>query len=57
MPLHLRDHLDAGRHVPGIFIMRARISLGDMADELALMCEASEADEYTDRMLYIPSSS
>jgi hypothetical protein len=54
MPIHLRDHLDAGRHVPGIVILRTRVSLGDLADELALMCEASDADEYADRMVYVP---
>jgi hypothetical protein len=28
MPSHLRDHLAEGRHMPGIFILNARMSMG-----------------------------
>jgi Domain of unknown function (DUF5615) len=34
MPVHLREHLAAGRHVPGIFTLNPDMTLGEMADEL-----------------------
>jgi hypothetical protein len=36
-PQHLRDHLAAGHHVPGIFTLRPRASSGQIIDELTLM--------------------
>jgi hypothetical protein len=56
MPIHLRDHLMNGRHIPGIFILNAAMTLGETADELALIWEASEPDEYFDRLSYLPVS-
>ncbi len=54
MPVHLRDHLDAGHHVPGLFILNPNMSIGDTVDELALVCGASESDEYRDLLIYLP---
>ncbi len=54
MPAYLRNHLNGSRHVPGIFVLRKRASLGELADDLALICEASQAEEYEDRMVYLP---
>ena len=54
MPVHLRDHLDAWQHVPGIFILHPNMSIGDTVDELALVCGASESDEYRDLLIYLP---
>ncbi len=57
MPVHLREHLDAGRHVPGIFTLYPNMTLGETADELVLIWGASEAEEYIDQLSYLPLSS
>jgi hypothetical protein len=56
MPGHLASHLGAGRHVPGVFVLHPRLSLGDLVDELELICGASEPDEYRDALHYLPLS-
>jgi hypothetical protein len=56
MPSHLRDHLAAGRHVPGIFEMNPRMTIGQTVEELWLIWGASHEDEYLDRMAFLPLS-
>src|SRR5437773_2493588 len=56
MPVHLRDHLAARRHVLGIFIPNPNMSIGETAEELLLIWGASDAQEYQDRMIYLPLS-
>lgn len=36
MPMHLRVHLDAGHHVPGIFALRPGASVGEIIEDLLL---------------------
>ncbi|MBI3976566.1 MAG: DUF5615 family PIN-like protein [Chloroflexi bacterium] len=57
MPVHLREHLAAGRHVPGIFILNAHMTFVATVDELATIWGASEAEEYRDLLIYLPLSS
>jgi hypothetical protein len=54
IPDHLRDHLAAGRHVPGIFLLRRRCSLGQLIQDLLLIWSVSEPNEYRDRIEYLP---
>lgn len=54
MPVHLRDHLATGRHVPGMFTINSNMSIGETIKELALIWGASSADEYADQMNYLP---
>lgn len=54
MPRHLADHLGAGRHVPGIFVLNPEMGLGDTIEELILIAAASFAYEYQDRISYLP---
>ena len=54
IPVHLSDHLAAGRHVPGILWIRPGVGIGRIIEELYLIWLASEADEYWDRPLFIP---
>jgi hypothetical protein len=54
MPVHLAEHLAAGRHVPGIFILDPVMSIGDTAEELELLWGAASPQEYADRIIYIP---
>jgi len=56
MPQHLRDHLAAGRHVPGIFELNPNMSIGATIEELLLIWVASLEDEYRDRIVYLPVS-
>ena len=37
MPVHLQNHLAAGRHVPTIFILNDGMSIGQTAEELVLI--------------------
>jgi hypothetical protein len=53
MPIHLRDHLAAGHHVPGILILPRQWNLGRVLDELQLIWAASFPDEYCDRIVYL----
>jgi hypothetical protein len=57
MPVHLREHLAAGRRAPGIFTLNPNMTLGETADELVLIWGASEAEEYMDQLNYLPLSS
>jgi hypothetical protein len=56
MPAHLQAHLDAGGHVPGIFVLRPELSMGEMIDELVLIWEATLPNEYQDQIRYLPLS-
>ena len=54
MPQHLSDHLLTGHHVPGIFTINRKVSMGLIIDQLILIAGASNEDEYVDRITYIP---
>jgi hypothetical protein len=53
MPVHLKAHLAAGRHVPGIFILNSNMSIGQTARALALTSIAASPDEYADQLTYL----
>jgi hypothetical protein len=57
MPVHLQNHLAAGRHVPTIFILNDGMSIGQTAEELALISVAAQSDEYADMIRFLPISS
>jgi hypothetical protein len=54
MPDHLRNHYAAGRHIPGLFWIRPDATLGEVITTLHLVWAASEAEEYYDRVVFIP---
>ena len=54
MPVHLRDHMAAGGHVPGIFILNPGMSMGEMVEELTLIWEAAEPHAFIDQIVYLP---
>lgn len=54
MPQHLRNHLARGRHIPGIFLIRRRSSMGAVIDDLLLAWDGSDMTEYRDIIQYIP---
>jgi hypothetical protein len=51
---HLAAHLQAGRHSPGIFMLRRGSRLSQVVSHLALVAHASEAREWSDRLEYVP---
>lgn len=54
MPQHLSDHIEAGHHVPGIFTINRKVSMGLIIDQLLLIAGASDEDEYIDEIKYLP---
>jgi hypothetical protein len=56
MPMHLQAHTAAGRQVPGIFVLNPQLSLGQTAEDLAIIYGASEATEYRNQLRYLPLS-
>jgi methionine synthase I (cobalamin-dependent) len=54
MPEHLREHLQQGRHVPGIITLRPNSSFAEVIDDLILIWEATQLEEYQDQILHIP---
>jgi hypothetical protein len=54
MPVHLKDHLQANRQIPGIFILSANLSVGQNIDELILIAECSFANEYQNQIIHLP---
>ena len=54
MPQHLKSHIAAGHHVPGIFTLRPQCSWQDVVDDLLLIWEVAEPGEYQDQIVYIP---
>ncbi|VEN75326.1 conserved hypothetical protein [Candidatus Desulfarcum epimagneticum] len=54
MPEHLRRHLLDERHIPGILTLRPKASLGEIIDDLLLVWELSEPDEYRDQIIHVP---
>ena len=54
MPVHLADHLAAGRHIPGILTVDITRDMARNLDDLLLAALAAEPDEYADRIVYLP---
>jgi hypothetical protein len=54
MPEHLSHHIKSGHHIPGILTLRPKASLGDIIDDLLLIWELSESNEYQDQIIHIP---
>jgi hypothetical protein len=54
MPLHLKEHLTQGKHIPGMLLLKRRISTSELIEELLLIWHASEPNEYQDHIRYLP---
>jgi hypothetical protein len=54
MPGHLKDHLNAGHHLEGIFILDKRVNVQVVAYDLALIVHASFDGEFRDQMVDLP---
>ena len=54
MPIHLKDHITEGYHIPGIIMLNPDMSIGETIEELILITEATLEGEYQDRIVYLP---
>jgi hypothetical protein len=55
MPNHLRDHLQEGRHVPGIFTIRTQMGVGLVIDLLVLASQIVDPKDCCDQIKYLLS--
>lgn len=56
MPVHLVDRINECRHIPGIFILNVKLTVGQNIDELIFLAQASFEGEYQDRLIHLPHS-
>jgi hypothetical protein len=54
MPVHLREHIELGRNMPGIFVLNPNLSIGRNIDELILIAKGSFQDEYQNQIIHLP---
>jgi hypothetical protein len=54
MPVHLADHIAQNHHIPGIFILSPKLSVGENLEQLLLIAEGSLDNEYQDRIEFLP---
>jgi hypothetical protein len=54
LPQHLREHIKAGRHVPGIFLLRRQYPLSYIIEDLLLIWESGDPNEFQDQLIYLP---
>ncbi|MFL6274601.1 MAG: DUF5615 family PIN-like protein [Blastocatellia bacterium] len=53
MPQHFADYLTTG-HSPGVFILSQSLPIGQAVEELLMVWEASEAEEWIDTIQFLP---
>jgi hypothetical protein len=53
LPRHLDDHLAAGRHCPGVLIVRTPMNIA-LAEWLVLIAFVTEPEEWRDRVSFVP---
>ncbi|NDJ25832.1 hypothetical protein GS682_30445 [Nostoc sp. B(2019)] len=54
MPGHLAEHIAQDRHIPGIFILNDKLTIGQTIDELILIAQASFDNEYQNQIIHLP---
>ena len=55
MTRHFRERLESGKPAPGVFILAQRESaIGEVIDSLLLIWAASEAEEWRNRIVFLP---
>jgi hypothetical protein len=54
IPGHLEDYWATGGHIWGLFWVRPSASLGRWAEEIVIVWETSEAEEWIDKLDWIP---
>jgi hypothetical protein len=54
MPIHLAEHLAQNHHIPGIFVLRRKFTIGEIINDLILIAQVGEAKDYKNRITHIP---
>ena len=54
MPKHFIEHLAVGGHVPGVLCVRKSVTMAELINLLYLIWYASDAEEYRDKLVFIP---
>jgi hypothetical protein len=54
MPVHLAAHLAENRSIPGILVLRRNMAMGSVLEDLLLIAEAGDANDFKDQIRYIP---
>jgi hypothetical protein len=54
MPNFAYERVKAGRLMPGVFVIRNRLPLGDLIDEILLVALCSSQEEWKDRVEFLP---
>ena len=54
MPDFAFERLRQKKPLPGVFIWRRRAALGAVLDDLILIVQASEPEEWRDKVVYLP---
>lgn len=55
MPGHLRNHLAMESHVSGIFLIDPDATFGETVDDLVLIYEVGDTEDYRDRITSLPA--
>ncbi len=53
MPVHLKDHIAAGRRCYGIFILNKKMSLSQTVDALALYWLEEKPEAFLDQIIFL----
>jgi hypothetical protein len=53
MPVHFANFI-SNQESPGLILIEQRLPVKDAIEELLLIWEASEAEEWTNRLVFIP---
>jgi hypothetical protein len=53
MPAHFAEFIRT-KESPGVFVVRRGLKLAEIAEELVMIWEASEASEWVNRIAYVP---
>jgi hypothetical protein len=56
MPVHLRDHLNQGRQIPGIIQLPKRFNIKSILEDLRLIWVASIPGEFQNQIIHLPLS-
>jgi hypothetical protein len=54
MPVHLAEHLETGRHMPGILVIPSKEVVSAVIEDLLLMVVAGLPDDTKDCIEYLP---
>jgi hypothetical protein len=54
MLVHLNDHVSQGKHIPGIIQLPRQMDIPLIIENLQLIWEASEPDEFQNQIVYLP---